>query len=105
MPDRDRQTMNIWAFDVILGFFLDNPENHFNQDDFLTADLVNFLQKFNPYQSLSISIVHWNHPDDLNDAYKDISCPVFSILSLYHTWIQTEVQFLLCCHTIFVIIN
>ena len=105
MPDCDRQTVNICVFEEILEFFLDNPDNPFNQDDFLTADLVNFLQKFNPYQSLSISMVHWDDPNDLNNVYGEIPCFVFSILSLYHTWIQTEVQFLLYCHTIFVIIN
>ncbi len=43
----------IYTFDRILQTFI-----HLDAD-FMTTDLVNFLEIFNPYKYLSIVLVHW----------------------------------------------
>ncbi len=73
-------------FDWILGSFMDL------QADFLTTDLINFLENFNPYKHLSIVLVHWQDSDEPGN-YDVIPLLIFSILSNYHTWLQAEVQF------------
>ena len=94
-----RQSCEISTFCTNLSWILD--ENN----AFLTTELVSALSNFNPYKSLSISMMHWNHSNESSEDDDEIPLCVFSILSSYHDWIQTEVQFLLYCHTIFVIIN
>ena len=83
-----RNTIVHWKawIDAVLSWILD--EN----TAFLTTELVSALSNFNPYKSLSISMMHWNHSNESSEDDDEIPLCVFSILSSYHDWIQTEVQ-------------
>ena len=81
-----RQSCEISTFCTNLSWILD--ENN----AFLTTELVSALSNFNPYKSLSISMMHWNHSNESSEDDDEIPLCVFSILSSYHDWIQTEVQ-------------
>ncbi len=86
----------IYTFDIILTSFMDL------QVDFMTTDLVNFLENFNPYKHLSIVLLHWQDSAELENIY-DIPLMIFTILSYYHTWLQTEVQFFFVKHSLWLV--
>ena len=67
-----RESCEISTFCTNLSWILDENKA------FLTTELVSALSNFNPYKSLSISMMHWNHSIESSEDDDEIPLCVFS---------------------------